>query len=130
MQKILIADDDQNFLKVLQHILNKHGYQVFACADGETALEQMDKDSYMAVITDFKMGRVSGLRVAKTAQSKNPPIPVFILSAYADGLLTAYTEDYWGSWLNDARQRVFSKPFDEAALISALKNLEPYHSAG
>lgn len=124
MRKILIADDDRNFLKVLQHILRKHGYQVDACPDGETALRQIGEDNYMAVITDFKMGRISGLRVAKTARSKNPPIPVFILSAYAEGLLTAHAEHFWGSWLKNAGQQVFAKPFDEPSLIGALKNLE------
>ena len=124
MRKILIADDDRNFLKVLQHILKKHGYQVVACPDGETALKQMGQDNYMAVITDFKMGRISGLRVARTARSKNPPIPVFILSAYAEGLLKAHAEHFWGSWLKNAGQQVFAKPFDEPTLIGALKNLE------
>ena len=62
------------------------------------------------------MRRVSGLKVARIAKSKNPPIPVFIVSAYAESLSKS-------SW-SELPDRIFPKPLDKKSLFAALEDIK------
>lgn len=123
MGKILLVDDDLSFLTVIRYFLRKYGYQVIACSSGEEAIELLRSRDFSLVISDFKMGRVSGLRVARTALRKNPPIPVIILTAYPDGLTNVIDQEFRESSWRYFPNRVLTKPIDETKLITAVENL-------
>lgn len=115
MKRILLVEDEPFFKKVMEHILTGEGFDVVSCGRGETAIHLISRSDYLVILTDYKMGDVSGLAVARAARNKRPPIPVFIITAYAD---EQYNID-WGG-LPD---RVFGKPVDKTALIEAINNL-------
>jgi CheY-like chemotaxis protein len=123
MKEILLVDDDSSFLTVIQYFLRKYGYQVTTCSSGEDAIELLRSDDFSLVISDLKMGKISGIRVAKAALEKNPPIPVLILTAYAEGLSNAFDKGFWGKHWKLFPNRVLSKPVDETILITAIRNL-------
>ena len=123
MDKILLVDDDPSFLTVIRYILRKYGFQVVGCSSGEEAIELLNSNGFGLVISDFKMGRISGLRVARTALGKKPLIPVFILTAFADGFINIINGESWGSSWKYFPNRVLSKPVDETTLITAIENL-------
>ena len=116
MNKILIIDDDPKFLKVAQYIISGKGYGVTTCSSGEEALELIESNKYMVIISDYKMGRISGLTIARATKIKNPSIIVIILTAYAGG----FPLSIWGQ----VPDLVIAKPVDWNTLVEAIRNLE------
>ena len=62
---ILIVDDEINTLKVLAAALKNRNIHVETARSGEEALELLKKKKYSLVISDFKMGGISGEKIGK-----------------------------------------------------------------
>lgn len=131
MKRILLIEDSINYSKVMTYHINEEGCRFRCCTTGNLALDYLRRGTvvdFTVVISDFKMGRTTGLRVAKTALTKNPPIPVIMLTAFADGLIAAQKEGFWSNSWGLEPSRIFTKPVDEAKFISAIRNLKSTHS--
>lgn len=83
MAKILIVDDEKSMREFLSIVLSKEGYTVFTAADGEEALQQVEKDIFDLVITDIKMPKLSGLEVLKGVKEVSPDTIVLMITAFA-----------------------------------------------
>lgn len=130
MDRVLLVDDDLSFLAVIKYLLQKSGFRVVACSSGKAAIELLKSDDFDVVISDYRMGEHSGLAVARVAWSLKPRIPVFIVTAYSDGLKSAYNQEFWGEPTEARPDRVFSKPVDEKALITAIKDIDKSRERG
>ncbi len=119
MKQVLLIDDDPNFLTVLKYVFQKEGYKVVCCSSGEKALDLIESNDFGAIISDYKMGRVSGLTIARTAKNKKPPIPIVLLTAYAGG--------FWNSTWGNFPDKVFPKPVDFRALAATIAELKQSH---
>ena len=115
MKRILVVDDDANFLKVIVFALAKEGYDVSECTSGEAAIDLINSDNFSAVISDYRLRGVSGLAVVRAAGKKRPPIPTFLLTAYAGSL--------YGSTWGNLPEKVFAKPVDIGKLVEAIEGL-------
>lgn len=82
-EKILIADDDANIVKVLKDRLQKKGFQVTGAYDGEECLNMITKESPSILLLDLKMPKVDGLKVLKELKKTNNSISTIVLTAYA-----------------------------------------------
>lgn len=80
--RILIIDDERNYLLVLEALLSDEGYTVTALNDPEMALAFMDESEVDAVITDMKMPKLSGKEVLQTIKRDYPNIPVLVMTAF------------------------------------------------
>lgn len=88
MEKILIIDDNVLIRKLLKGTLNKLNYQTLEAEDGETGLAMVRKEHPDLVITDFQMPGIDGLEVLSEIQKMKVNIPVILLTAYGDVVLT------------------------------------------
>ena len=70
MTKILIVDDDQNQRIILQRILKKENYDCMTASSGQQALELLEKNLFDLVISDMRMGKISGRDLLKSIQKK------------------------------------------------------------
>ena len=75
MTKILIVDDDQNQRIILQRILKKENYDCMTASSGQQALELLEKNLFDLVISDMRMGKISGRDLLKSIQKKWPKLP-------------------------------------------------------
>lgn len=82
--KILIADDDLIFLRLLELELKKEGHQVFATTDGREAIKTIETNPVDLVITDIMMPFSSGLEIVAKVKSRSRQIPVIVLSSIED----------------------------------------------
>lgn len=80
-RKILLADDDAAFRKILGNILIKAGYDVVLAEDGESAVEKATRENPDLVITDGLMPKLNGFQVCKAVKELNPQPRVIILTA-------------------------------------------------
>lgn len=79
--RILIAEDEPDLNGLLKKKLEKEGYAVDACFDGEEAWEYLKMADYDAAILDIMMPRCDGLTLVKRMRHENISIPVLFLTA-------------------------------------------------
>ena len=80
--RILIVDDETEYQKVFQFILNPKGYDVIACSNGKEALQILEKQSIDLVVTDLKMPGMDGNELIKCIHKTYPEINVMVMTAY------------------------------------------------
>ncbi len=82
--KVLLVDDDQDFLQLLEYDLKKHGYQVLTAFNGEEGLARVEAEKPDLVVLDIKMPKMDGYtfvrRLKKDPAAKN--IPLIVLTSY------------------------------------------------
>jgi two-component system response regulator HydG/two-component system response regulator AtoC len=79
---ILIVDDEINTLKVLAAALKNRNIHVETARSGEEALELLKKKKYSLVISDFKMGGISGEKLLEKTKTVSPNLPFILLTAH------------------------------------------------
>ncbi|PEL13757.1 response regulator transcription factor [Bacillus sp. AFS017336] len=112
---ILIADDEQDMLKILQVYFKKEGYNVFLAEDGEQAIELFYKEKIDLAILDWMMPLSSGLTVCKEIK-RNSDTKVLMLTAKSED------EDELQALKIGADDYV-RKPFHPGILITRAKKL-------
>ncbi|MBN1782892.1 sigma-54-dependent Fis family transcriptional regulator [bacterium] len=114
--KILIAEDTGSMREAMVQILQKEGYAVTAVINGSEALDQIRKQDFDLVITDYKMGEISGLDVLKTVKTKSEYAEVLVITAYGTVEL-AVDMMRAGAW------DFMTKPFSKDTLILKVRRV-------
>jgi two-component system, cell cycle response regulator len=111
--RILVADDDESLRSVLKQVLSMDGYEVILTASGEEALAAFRKEPCSLIITDIRMGHMSGIQLLQEVKLLRPDTQVIIMTSNAT-LDTAITAIQAGAY------DYLTKPFDDIALISSV----------
>jgi ATP-dependent Lon protease len=81
--RVLIVDDEEIARKNLAHVLGKEQYDVVTAADAEAGLHELDASEFDVVLTDLRMGKVSGMDLLETVRRKHPETRVIIVTGFA-----------------------------------------------
>ncbi|MBW8004553.1 MAG: sigma-54-dependent Fis family transcriptional regulator [candidate division NC10 bacterium] len=68
--RVLIADDEKNFAKVLKTELAREGHSTEVASDGREALEKLNEQEFDVLILDLKMPKLGGIDVLKEVKKK------------------------------------------------------------
>ncbi|MCX7775452.1 MAG: sigma-54 dependent transcriptional regulator [Spirochaetaceae bacterium] len=79
---LLVVDDEKNIREGLAQLFSLEGYEVRTAQDGMEAKTIIDTEDVDVVITDYKMGRMSGLDLLQHVVTTHPGLPVIILTAH------------------------------------------------
>ena len=79
--RLLVAEDEKSLNKTLSERLEKAGYCVDSCFDGEDALYYIENTKYDGIILDVMMPKMNGFEVLRTIRKKNIMTPVLMLTA-------------------------------------------------
>jgi len=82
--KLLIVDDEIPQLKILRVCFEKRGFSVLTADSGEEALTLFEKEKPDVVLTDMKMGGMSGMQLLKKIKNKSYKTEVILITAYGD----------------------------------------------
>ncbi len=82
VDKILIVDDEVIMRSFLVEALKRKGIDAQAVESGEKAIKLLQDQSYDMVITDMRMGAVSGMDVLRKAKELSPKTLVVVITAY------------------------------------------------
>ena len=87
--KVLVVDDEPDFLELAEYNLLRHGYQVFAAANGVEALHQARRVLPDVIVLDLMLPDIDGVSVCEIlrAQPSTADVPVIVVSAL-DGMIT------------------------------------------
>jgi len=114
--KILLIEDDKDLSRALCHNLNKEGYVVDTCFQGDEAIYYGNSSSYDVIILDRMLPIMDGITILKTLRKNNIATPIILLTAMngindrIDGL-DAGADDY------------LVKPFDSGELLARIRAL-------
>jgi len=110
---LLVVDDEETLRSVVSQVLTADGFTVAEAASGEEALEAFRAASHPLVITDIRMGGMSGIELLTEIKRHNPDTQVVIMTSHAslDSALTA---------LRAGAYDYLVKPFESLDLISAV----------
>ncbi len=80
--RVLVVDDEQSLRKVLAATLQREGYEVSVCSDGEEAISALERDGADVVVTDLVMPRMDGLTLLRKVVARHPDVPVIVVTAH------------------------------------------------
>ena len=87
MAKILVVDDDPDFIEITRIILENNGYDVISASDGDEAIEKIRNDNPDLVLLDIMMSQpLDGVEVSKKMLEDNTlrKIPIIVVSSITD----------------------------------------------
>ncbi len=117
--RILIMDDEEVVREMISAMLQHHGYDTVLAADGVEALRLFDENAvngtpFSAVILDLTIrGGMGGKETISEIRKRNPRIPAFVASGYADDAIVSRPREYG---FTDS----ITKPFTRKVLIEIL----------
>lgn len=112
--RILIAEDERDMNRLIAGTLEKEGYGVDACFDGQEALDYLESAQYDAAILDVMMPKLDGFQVLKRIRDKGQDLPVLFLTA-RDSIYDRVTG------LDLGADDYLVKPFDFDELLARLR---------
>ncbi len=111
--KILIADDEPLYIRLLQINLVSEGYEVVTATNGEDALEKISSDSPDLVILDIMMPRLDGITTCERIRQFSG-VPVIMLTARGE-------EQDRVQGLNVGADDYIVKPFSATELLARVR---------
>jgi CheY-like chemotaxis protein len=120
MAKVLVVDDDPDFVQVCRTVLEAEGYQALEAANGDQALEVMRQDKPDLVLLDVMMSTtLEGVDVCREmrADPDLEDVPIIMISSIAT---TEFAMDFpddeaipIDTWI--------SKPIQPAVLLKTVR---------
>jgi len=80
---VLVVDDEKNMRLSLQTVLKGEDYAARAVESAEEALTLLAHEDFFMVITDARLGGMSGYEFLAKIHNQWPDLPVLMLTAYA-----------------------------------------------
>lgn len=81
MVHILIAEDNEDYRKLLKIHLLRAGYTVFEAGNGSEALDILETESIQLLIADVMMPEMNGFELTTQIRNANYTLPILIISA-------------------------------------------------
>ena len=116
--KILLIDDDKSLLRVTEFNLTSAGFEVIAANSGRRGMDAFRQLNPDLVVTDVKLGDMSGLEVLELVKKASPETPVIVVTAFG-------SIDMAVKAMQKGAFHFITKPFDRNTLkISCEEALE------
>ena len=80
---VLVVDDEKNMRLSLQTVLRAENYAAVAVESAEEGLNLLTHEEFFMVITDARLGGMSGYEFLPKIHQQWPDLPVLMLTAYA-----------------------------------------------
>jgi DNA-binding NtrC family response regulator len=82
-EKILLVDDEKDFLDVMSERIEARGMDVTTAESAKQALKSVESGGFDAIILDLMMPGMDGLETLKAIKKKNPDLQVILLTGHA-----------------------------------------------
>ena len=79
-EKIMVVDDDKNICEILRLYLEKEGYNVILCHDGQEAVAKFNALNPDMILLDIMLPSLDGWQVCREIRKKSN-VPIIMLTA-------------------------------------------------
>ena len=122
LEKIMVADDDQNICELLRLYLEKEQYTVVIANDGNEAIAKFNSENPALILLDIMMPGLDGWQVCREIRKKSN-VPIIMITAKGETFdkvlgLELGADDY------------VVKPFDAQEIVARIKAVLRRVSAG
>lgn len=112
-EKIMVVDDDKNICELLRLYLEKEGYAVILCHDGQEAVAKFNALNPNMILLDVMLPSLDGWQVCREIRKKSN-VPIIMLTAKGETFdkvlgLELGADDY------------VVKPFDTKEIVARIK---------
>ena len=83
IEKILLIDDEEDFLTVMSDRMKARNMMVSTASSAKEGLAKAETGAYDAVILDLMMPEMDGIETLKILKEKNPDLAVILLTGHA-----------------------------------------------
>ena len=116
VQRILLAEDDDDMRRFPVKALEKAGYDVVSFGNGMEAYERLQEEPFMLLLTDIVMPEMDGIELARKAAELDPDLKIMFITGFA---AVALNPDMQAP--RDAK--ILSKPFHLRDLVGEIGRL-------
>ena len=122
LEKIMVADDDQNICELLRLYLEKEQYTVVIANDGNEAIAKFNSENPALILLDIMMPGLDGWQVCREIRKKSN-VPIIMITAKGETFdkvlgLELGADDY------------VVKPFDAKEIVARIKAVLRRFSSG
>jgi len=82
-EKILLVDDEADFLETLSERMRTRGMDVTTSTSAKEALANVEQGDFDAVVLDLMMPGIDGLETLRILKEKDPKLQVILLTGHA-----------------------------------------------
>ncbi len=119
---ILVIDDNEGLLEILNAKLTADGYRVTTAANGQDAAEELVRERFDFVLTDWFMPGKDGLELLREIYKSYPTLPVVVMSGGGSKVSAAQS---MGAARLLGAVAVLVKPFSDEQLRLAIASALP-----
>ena len=112
--RILLADDDQNFQRVVTYNLSEMGAEVVTAATGRQALEAFRQGRFDLVLSDVRMPELDGMALLREIRALDATVPMILVTAHGDIEMAVEAMQHGAT-------DFITKPFDRAQLKAKVE---------
>ena len=116
VQRILLAEDDEDMRRFLVKALAKAGYDVVSFGNGLEAYERLKEEPFTLLLTDIVMPEMDGIELARRASELDPDIKIRFITGFAAVALNSDSEA-------PKNAKVLSKPVHLRELVSEVNKM-------
>ena len=117
MTRILLAEDDDSLRAFLSRALERAGYDVRACADGDEAIDALNDEGHFDVLlTDIVMPGADGIEVAREMAAHSPTTRIMFITGFAAVALSAGARAPAGA-------KVLAKPVHLREIVAEVERM-------
>lgn len=113
--RLLLVDDDTNFLKLLSMRLSAEGFEIHTAESADIAMQELRSEPIELVVTDLRMENASGLDLFEQVRDYSPGLPVIIMSAQGT-IPEAVSATQMGVF------EFLTKPIDKKRLLHSIRS--------
>ena len=115
-RKVLLIDDELDFLEALSERMRNRGLNVATAASAKEAIQVAQRETYDVIVLDLNMPEMDGLETLKILKGNNPGIHVIILTGHA-------TVEKGISAVLSGAEEILEKPSNVDVLIRKIEKL-------
>lgn len=112
--RILLAEDDRNFGRLLKTELEEEGYDIELVPNGLEAVLKFIDRAHDFVLLDIKMPKIDGISALRIIKRLNPDVPAITISGNAGNAEMAES-------VSVGAMRCLPKPFEIADLKDDIR---------
>jgi CheY-like chemotaxis protein len=119
MARVLLVEDDPASRYVMRRALEQAKLDVVEATNGREGLDRQRSEPADVIVTDISMPEMNGLELLEIIREEFPWVPVIATTGHTTGDGRDYlpTASYLGAF------KVLSKPFEMAALVTAISEV-------
>jgi len=81
-ERVLLVDDEKEFVRALAKRLGARGLNVEIAGDGESAVEKVKTSDFDVIVLDLAMPGIDGLETLKRLREVNPDLQIVLLTGH------------------------------------------------